>query len=47
MKNNCKNWFCACMAFMSLYSGNSVYAQSVTFPQAKQPGIANVKGGKR
>ena len=34
------------MAIMSLYSGNSAYAQSVIFPQAKQPGIAYVKGKK-
>ena len=46
MKNNCKNWFYACMAFMSLNSGNSTYAQSVIFPQAKQPGIAYAKEKK-
>lgn len=42
MKKDCKNWFCACVAFMSLFSGYNVYAQSVIFPQAKQPGTAKV-----
>ena len=42
MKNNCKNLFCACMTFMSLFPEHNIYAQSVIFPQEKQPGKAKL-----